>query len=217
MVGPKNRVKSCVGSRIALIFPQTFAAFRLRWCEEFRRGNAPDRADVHVHDPAGLWVIAYVELARAALGRGVVRCVEILVTRYARRGRVRSAESWDAARAARARRQFGGHMHGLASGSEGDNDDCVCLGPIMKWANRSYLGIVAAGRLIVSGLATVCLGAIVRMAVGAWGLIDVEVIIGRAAAAVGPTKSDFDRRVRIAGVKTGWQTHRERKIITRLR
>src|SRR4029077_15101244 len=37
LVSPKNWVKPCVRSRIVLVLPQTFAAFRLGWCQKFRR------------------------------------------------------------------------------------------------------------------------------------------------------------------------------------
>src|SRR5207302_8746296 len=131
LIGEQNRVKRCVSRRIALVLPSTFAAFRLGWCQEFRWGDPPNRAEIHVHDPTCLRIVADVELARAALGRSAIWREEILVTRYTWRSRIQAAKPGNAAGAPRAREQFGLHMHRLARRGEWNHHNCVWLDAVM--------------------------------------------------------------------------------------
>ena len=105
--------------------------------------DAPDRADVHRHDAAGVRIKANVEFAGAALGRGAWRRVKILIPRNAGRRWIPATETCTAT-AAGARQQFDFHVDAFASRRVRDGHHCVLLGAVTQGTNIGDLGLLLA-------------------------------------------------------------------------
>jgi hypothetical protein len=158
-----------------------------------------------------------VELARAALGRCAWGRVKILIPRNAWRGWIRTTETRSATATAGSGQQLGCHVNGFAGRCVRDDYQCVLLGAVTQGTNIGDLRVAAAGRLVISRLRTIGGRAICRAAIAAGIFVDVEIIVRRAAAGIGPAQRDFHRGSRMRGGVTRRERHGQRVIIAWLR
>src|SRR5438045_9385835 len=85
LICPQDRIQASERPEIRLIFPERFATFRLGRAQKLRRGQPPDRPDVHGHNAAGVRIETNIELAVPPLGTFARESLEILLARKSRR------------------------------------------------------------------------------------------------------------------------------------
>src|SRR5207244_9775251 len=143
LICPQDRIQASDRPEIRLIFPKCLTTFGLRWRQTLRRGQPPDRPDIHGHNAAGVRIETNIELAVTRLGRCARGRIEILIARNARRCRIWPAEAGSAATAG-TRQQFDRHMNAFASRRVRDKYQYVLLGVIGLRTAGSVIGVIAS-------------------------------------------------------------------------